>query len=59
MRHEYSGGERKMNIEIREAFCNDLPAVLKLYSQLGMDDGEVLDLEKAEHILSSLKSPIW
>ena len=48
-----------MNIEIREAFCNDLPAVLKLYSQLGMDDGEVLDLEKAEHILSSLKSPIW
>ncbi len=44
-----------MNIEIREAFCSDLPVVLKLYSQLGMDDGEVLDIEKAEHIFAKMR----
>ena len=44
-----------MNIDIREAFNDDLPAILKLYSQLGMDDGEVLDLEKAEHIFAKMR----
>ncbi|MGO9950931.1 MAG: GNAT family N-acetyltransferase [Dissulfurispiraceae bacterium] len=44
-----------MNINIREAFRNDLPSVLRLYSQFGMDDGDVLDLEKAEYIFDKMK----
>jgi GNAT superfamily N-acetyltransferase len=37
-------------LQIREAAAGDLPALLKLYGQLGMDDGQVLALEKAEQI---------
>lgn len=37
-------------IRIREATAKDLPALLNLYRQLGMDNGKVLPLEKAESI---------
>jgi ribosomal protein S18 acetylase RimI-like enzyme len=39
-----------MNLEIREATDEDLPQVLTLYAQLGMDDGNVLDLVEAQEI---------
>lgn len=38
-------------LRIREASAIDLPALLGLYAQLGMDDGQVLPVEKAEKIL--------
>ena len=44
-----------MDINIREAFRDDLPSILRLYSQLGMDDGEILDLEKAEYIFDKMR----
>lgn len=36
-----------MNLVIREAEVEDLPQVLALYAQPGLDDGQVLDLERA------------
>ena len=41
---------------IREATAVDLPAVLSLYSQPEIDDGNVLDLETAEAILLRMRS---
>ena len=37
-------------IRIRETTAEDLPRLLKFYSQLGMDDGQVLSLARAESI---------
>lgn len=37
-------------IRIREATAEDLPTLLNLYSQLGMDDGEILPRQRAETI---------
>lgn len=39
---------------IREAIAADLPDLLALYAQLGEDDGEVLDLEKAERLFARM-----
>lgn len=36
--------------QVREASADDLPALLKLYEQLGMDDGKALSLAEAEKI---------
>lgn len=36
------------NTKIRKAIATDLPAVLKLYAQKDMDNGDVLSVEKAE-----------
>jgi len=41
-----------MNIEIREATDADLPDVLDLYAQPGLDDGQVLSLEDARQLLA-------
>lgn len=44
-----------MVIDIREAVRDDLPSILRLYSQLGMDDGEVLNLAEAERIFDKMR----
>lgn len=36
-----------MTLDLREATPDDLPQVLALYAQPGLDDGQVLDLESA------------
>lgn len=41
-----------MNLIIREACDGDLPQVLALYAQPGLDDGQVLELDKAREILA-------
>jgi GNAT superfamily N-acetyltransferase len=38
----------------REASKTDLPHVLQLYSQPGMDDGKVLSLSEAEHLFENM-----
>jgi GNAT superfamily N-acetyltransferase len=43
-------------IKIREAVVEDLPAVLALYSQPEVDNGEVLDFESAEAIFMRMRS---
>ncbi len=45
-----------MDMMIREATELDLPAILKLYAQLGQDDGSVLSLEEACRILDRMNS---
>ena len=45
-----------MNIIFREATEIDLPAILRLYAQLGQDDGTVLGLDEAAGILNRLRS---
>jgi ribosomal protein S18 acetylase RimI-like enzyme len=40
-----------MNLEIRKAAESDLPAVLRLYAQPGMDSGRVLTVDDAAKIL--------
>ena len=40
-----------MDFEIRKATESDLPAVLRLYGQPGMDNGRVLTVEAAAQIL--------
>ena len=40
-----------MDLEIRKATESDLPAVLRLYAQPGMDSGRVLTVEAATQIL--------
>lgn len=40
----------KEQVRIREATAEDLPTLLKLYGQLGMDDGQVLPLDLAESL---------
>lgn len=39
-----------MMLHIREATADDLPQVLALYAQPGLDDGQVLDVERAREI---------
>ncbi|MCU0943235.1 MAG: GNAT family N-acetyltransferase [Hydrogenophaga sp.] len=39
-----------MKLTIREATTDDLPQVLALYAQPGLDDGRVLDIEQARAI---------
>jgi GNAT superfamily N-acetyltransferase len=46
---------RNVSIVIRSATEADLPAVLELYTQLGMDDGSVLSLEGAERIFARMQ----
>ncbi len=45
-----------MQVTIRECRESDLPLVLPLYAQLGMDDGRVLTVEKARAIFRRLQS---
>ena len=40
-----------MDLEIRKAVESDLPAVLRLYAQPGMDNGRILTVEAAAQIL--------
>lgn len=44
-----------MNLLIREATDGDLPAVLALYAQPGMDDGQVLTLDEAKLLLAQFR----
>lgn len=44
-----------MSLLIREATDSDLPAVLALYAQPGMDDGQVLTLAEAEALLARFR----
>lgn len=39
-----------MMLHIREATADDLPQVLALYAQPGLDDGQVLDVDRAREI---------
>ncbi len=41
---------------IRAATEDDLPAILSLYSQLGMDDGSILSLEDGKKIFARMKA---
>jgi len=41
-----------MSLLIRQATEDDLPGVLALYAQPGMDDGQVLSLEDAKRVLA-------
>lgn len=43
-------------LPIREATEADLPALLALYGELGMDDGRVLPLEAAQRIFARMRS---
>jgi GNAT superfamily N-acetyltransferase len=45
-----------MNVEIREVLETDLPQLLPLYGQLGMDSGEVLPLAEAHRLYRRIKS---
>ncbi len=45
-----------MDFAIHKATREDLPSVLALYAQLGMDDGEVLPLDKAERIYDRMQA---
>jgi len=44
-----------MNLLMREATEDDLPAVLALYAQPAMDDGRVLTLEEAQLVLAQFR----
>jgi GNAT superfamily N-acetyltransferase len=41
-----------MTIALRQATAADLPDVLALYAQPGLDDGKVLGLERAEQVFA-------
>jgi len=45
-----------LQVIIREAGESDLPLILPLYRQLGMDDGSVLTLEQARPIFRRIQS---
>ena len=45
-----------MNIDIHEATAADLDDLLFLYHQLGEDDGNVLDLDKARRIFARIRN---
>jgi GNAT superfamily N-acetyltransferase len=45
-----------MTVEIREVTQGDLPSVLALYTQLGMDDGNVLTLDEAKRIFGRMQT---
>jgi GNAT superfamily N-acetyltransferase len=42
-------------LQIREAVAADLPSVLPLFGQLGMDDGRVLDADGASALLEKMR----
>lgn len=42
-------------LQIREAVAADLPGVLPLFGQLGMDDGRVLDAEGAMRLFEKMR----
>ncbi|HDO36887.1 MAG TPA: hypothetical protein ENH07_11410 [Nitrospirae bacterium] len=44
-----------MRVEIRAAAERDLPAILPLYAQPGMDNGSVLTRESAQKIFDGMK----
>jgi GNAT superfamily N-acetyltransferase len=43
-----------MKIKIRKATATDLPAVLKLFAQKDIDNGDVLSLEEAKKVFSKI-----
>ena len=43
-----------MDLQIRKAAESDLPAVLRLYAQSGMDNGRVLTIDAASKILQRM-----
>jgi len=45
-----------VKVVIREATEADLPSVLDLYAQPGMDDGQVLALRRAQEIFARMQS---
>jgi GNAT superfamily N-acetyltransferase len=45
-----------MELTLREADEQDLPAILSLYAQLGQDDGSVLALNEANGIFARFKN---
>lgn len=45
-----------MELTLRAATESDLPAILSLYSQLGEDDGSVLELKDAVSIFNRMKA---
>lgn len=45
-----------MEIVVRQAFENDLPDILKLYSQPDMDNGDVLEIEEAKKLFGKICS---
>jgi len=49
-------GVKYMDIYIRKAEKKDLKDILALYSQPDMDNGEVLDIKKAEQIFYKMKN---
>jgi GNAT superfamily N-acetyltransferase len=50
------GSETMIDLAIRRAAEADLPALLRLYAQLGMNDGEVLAVEAAAEIMRRMTS---
>lgn len=42
-------------VECREASSDDLPAILELYAQPAVDDGEVVSVAEAESILARMR----
>ena len=42
-------------MQIRKAQIDDLPAILQLYAQPGMDDGKILDVSYAESIFQRMQ----
>jgi GNAT superfamily N-acetyltransferase len=48
--------EMRGDVLIREASEDDLPPVLSLYAQLGMDDGVVLSEDNAKNIFKRMKA---
>ncbi len=40
------------HLHLRKAHKNDIPGILHLYSQLEIDDGQILDLKDAEKIFT-------
>ena len=47
---------RTLQVEIRRAAEEDLPAILALYAQPGMDDGNVLSLQEGRRIFARMKN---
>jgi len=43
------------DLEIREAEAADLPRVMPLFGELGMDDGSVLDAAEARHLFEKMR----
>jgi GNAT superfamily N-acetyltransferase len=41
-----------MTLDMRQALSADIPAVLALYAQPGLDDGKVLDVDTAQQVFT-------